>query len=320
MPRDGRKLYAMIHFRTLGSIDLRGDDGRDFSDLLSRPKRVALLAYLAIEYSGRYCRRDALFGVFWPEQDAASARNALSQALHVLRRSLGADAIVNRGQEEVGVDAALLRCDAAAVRGLIADERFEEAADLYAGDLMPGFFVSDAPEFERWIEEERSELRRLVATGTWRVVKAKTNSGHLRDAIALGARARAVAPADEVGLRRYLTLLDRTGNRSRALETYDEFARYFAKEFELEPAPETRELVERIKARVSLTEESPDAVVAGKISDVRGAAPRPSAHHADPPKPLGIRPRRGARFAMAVLLAGAGIWLIWEILIGIRSR
>src|ERR1043166_2850612 len=199
----------MISFQTLGSIDLRSDDHVDFSELLNRPKRVALLAYLAIEYAGRFCRRDALFGVFWPEQDTAGARNALSQALHVLRRSLGPDVVVNRGQDEIGVDSKLLRCDAAMVRSLIRDERFEDAADLYAGDLLPGFFVSDAPEFERWLEAERSELRRLVATGTWRVVKAKTSTGHLRDAIALGAKARAVAPADEVGLRRYLALLDR---------------------------------------------------------------------------------------------------------------
>ena len=34
-----------------------------------------------------------------------------------------------------------------------------EALELYRGPFLPGFFVADAPEFERWMEEERARLR-----------------------------------------------------------------------------------------------------------------------------------------------------------------
>jgi hypothetical protein len=30
---------------------------------------------------------------------------------------------------------------------------------LYRGDLLDGFFMSDAPEFEHWLDGERERLR-----------------------------------------------------------------------------------------------------------------------------------------------------------------
>ena len=39
-------------------------------------------------------------------------------------------------------------------------DRLEQAAGEYAGPFLDGFHVSDAPEFERWLEEERAELAR----------------------------------------------------------------------------------------------------------------------------------------------------------------
>ena len=38
----------MIRLRTLGPLDLRGSDGEELRTILAQPKRVALLAYLAL--------------------------------------------------------------------------------------------------------------------------------------------------------------------------------------------------------------------------------------------------------------------------------
>src|SRR5829696_5475382 len=48
----------------------------------------ALLAYLAVE-ADRPHRRDALAGLFWPDQLDQTAHNSLRQALATLRRALG---------------------------------------------------------------------------------------------------------------------------------------------------------------------------------------------------------------------------------------
>lgn len=277
----------MIRFQTLGSLDLRNGDSASYRELLGQHKRVALLAYLSIEYAGRFCRRDTLLGIFWPELETTSARNALSQALHVLRRVLGADVIVGRGQEEVGVDASRLDCDAAEFRRLAETGEHERAFATFTGDLLPGFFVSDAPEFERWLDDERASLRDLATAAAWSLSDRSAAAGRLRDAIDWANRARDLAPSDEPGLRRLLTLLDRAGNRAGALEAYDAFRQHLESELELEPSPETRALVARITSRKEMahadaTRESGERILAGRISGDGPAAHAISAHESSP--------------------------------------
>ena len=91
----------MIRLQTLGSLDLRAADGRSLHEILRQPKRLALLAYLAIEKPGQFHRRDHLLGLFWPEQDLKGGRAALTQSVHKLRQALGKDVIVNRGGRAV---------------------------------------------------------------------------------------------------------------------------------------------------------------------------------------------------------------------------
>ena len=113
----------MAHLRTLGAVDLRDADGRELRAVLAQPKRFALLAYLAAAAPAGFHRRDALLALFWPELDAAHARDALNTALAFLRRSLGSGVVVSRGAEEVAVDPGALWCDAAAFLRAIAAGR-----------------------------------------------------------------------------------------------------------------------------------------------------------------------------------------------------
>src|SRR2546425_1045836 len=92
----------MIEFRLLGTLHLTDAEGREVTSLLTRPRRLALLAYLAAATPRGLHRRDSLLALFWPELDQEHARAALRQALHVVRDALGADVIVTRGDEEVG--------------------------------------------------------------------------------------------------------------------------------------------------------------------------------------------------------------------------
>ena len=153
----------MIRLRLLGGIDLRDGDGREIRPLLAQPKRLALLAYLAAAYPRGAHRRDTLLGLFWPELDQEHGRNALSQALRVLRRALGDKALTSRGAEELAVDAELVWCDAAAFGEALGEERLEEALQLYRGDLLPSFFVEASSGFEEWLERERVRLRAQAA-------------------------------------------------------------------------------------------------------------------------------------------------------------
>jgi DNA-binding SARP family transcriptional activator len=188
----------MILLRLFGTVELRTDDERALRSVVVQPKRLALLAYLAAA-SGGHHRRDTLLGVFWPELDTERARGALNKAVHYLRRSLGERVLVSGGDEVLSLDRGQLWCDSVAFEQSLEAGRPAEALEHYRGDLMQGFFLSDAPEFERWLEQEREQCRRRAAAAAWTLAGSAEADGNLVGAVEWGRRACAIAGDDEVG-------------------------------------------------------------------------------------------------------------------------
>ena len=240
----------MIQLRTLGGVDLRGPDGHEIRSVLVRPKRLALLVYLAQASPRGFHRRDRLLALFWPEHDQARARNALSQALHVLRRGLGEGVLVNRADDEVGLAPGALQCDAAAFEAALERGQLGEALELYRGDLMEGFFPDDtSPDFEHWLEAERARLRRLAVQAALALTSEDLAGGNLALALPWSRRALALAPYDETAMRSHLEVLDRSGDVPAALRAFEQFAARLAAELELEPSPELLAYVEGLRSR-----------------------------------------------------------------------
>ena len=157
----------MVNLRLLGRIDLTDPSGEEITSLLSQPKRMAVLAYLALAARGSYLRRDVLMALFWTESDTSRARNALNQVLHALRKELGEEVLLTRGKQELGLNAEHFECDVWSFRDAIREQRPGAALGLYGGPLLPGFHVEGSGEFERWLEEERERLRESAAGAAW---------------------------------------------------------------------------------------------------------------------------------------------------------
>ena len=147
----------------------------------STDKACALLAYLAVE-SDRPQRRDALVGLFWPDQPQQKARQSLRQALSDLRKAIsdGDDVpflLVSRKALQFNPD-----CDhwldVAALTALVKDcqthrhrrlgiclpclRRMERLVALYRGPFLEQFFLSDSDTFEEWAVLKREWLQREV--------------------------------------------------------------------------------------------------------------------------------------------------------------
>lgn len=235
-----------IRLSLLGGVDLRAADGTEIQAVVRQPKRLALLAYLLLAAEGRWLRRDALLGLFWPELDESHARAALRRALHYLRRELGAETLPGRGEEELGVDRERIWCDVLAFRDALRSGHRDAALALYGGDLLEGMYVAGAPEVERWVDNLRGALRREAAEAAWSLVE------HLPDrALELAGRAVALAPDDETGVRRYMTLLEAEGQLAQALHVYEQFGDALRRELDLAPSPETRQVAERLRAALT---------------------------------------------------------------------
>ncbi len=239
----------MIEFRMLGTLSLTTADGREAGSLLSQPRRLALLAYLAAATPRGPHRRDTLLALFWPELDQEHARAALRQSLHVLRSALGADAMVSRGDEEIGLDFDRVWCDVTAFDRAVDGGEFGQALDFYRGNLLEGFFISDAPEFERWLESERARFAGAAARTARALAQSCERDGDLSTAVQWARRAVELAPNDEGLLRQLIAVLDRNGDRAGALQAYEEFAQRLDAEYEAEPAAGTKALLAAVRAR-----------------------------------------------------------------------
>jgi DNA-binding SARP family transcriptional activator/TolB-like protein len=241
----------MLEFRTLGKLDLWGEDGRRIESVLPHSKRLSLLAYLCVSHPPRLHRRDTLIALFWPELDVSHARGALRQELSRLRHALGRDVILGEGSEAVGVDAARLWCDAAAFEAALHAGELSSALGLFGGEFLPGLHV-DGGEFDRWLDDARDSLRRRAVDAARRLSAEAELAGDLARAVDSARRLTELAPYDETGWQRLITLLDLCGDRAGALTAYDELAARLKAELELEPSPETQALSERIRSRVEV--------------------------------------------------------------------
>jgi TolB-like protein/DNA-binding SARP family transcriptional activator len=240
----------MIELHTLGALELTSADSKAVGGVLAQPRRAALLCYLALATPRGFHRRDTLFALFWPEYDADAARHALRQSIYFLRRALGTDAIVSRGDEELALAPDQVRCDVWAFDAAVEEGRPADALALYRGELLAGFHISAAPDFERWLDEERSRLRQRAGEAGWALAAARERAGDAAGAAAAARRAAALFPTDETAVRRLILLLESVGDRVAAVRAYEAFAWKLEGEYELEPSAETREVAARIRAEL----------------------------------------------------------------------
>jgi TolB-like protein/DNA-binding SARP family transcriptional activator len=302
---------GMFELALLGRLDLRDAAGTEVQQLLGRPKLVALLAYLAAARPYGFHRRDRIVAVFWPEQDQQRARNALRQAVHHLRAALGPDVLRTRGDEELAVDHAIVRCDVISFADLLAAGQTVEALELVQGDLLPAFHLSDVREFERWLDEEREHVRRQAASAARKLADVEEADGDLAGAAHWIRRALQLAPYEEESLSLLLGLLDRTGDRAGAVREYEAFARRLDQDLGVEPAPETQALLDSVRTRNEVVTAS-----AGRAAVT--PEPPPATGETDPPiareQPQAPTPPSRSRIlaiAVAAIAVAAVSWALW---------
>ena len=293
---------------TLGSTALVEDTPSGPRHIEIQQKRLALLIFLARSAPGRFVRRDILLAYFWPDTDEHHGRAVLRQALSAFRKHLGPGMLVTRGEDEIGLAADGLACDATDFEEACRAGAYEAACMRYQGDFLAGFHARGvAPEFEQWVDAERDRLRRLAGDGMWRLAMQLEASDQAHDAMTWARRAVGMQPEDEPGVVRLISLLDRLGDRSGALAAYAALEGRLADEFAAQPGPETRAVLQAILQRTSLAPllqasepNAPALPVSAPVSGAGDCAAADSvAHVAPPPQPDAMQ------FRQPVLIAGA---------------
>lgn len=329
----------MFHLRLFGGASLEREDGSPLTGRAAQRQRLALLARLACAPASGVSREKVL-ALLWPESDTERARNRLNVSIYELRKALGDDAIVSRG-DDVRLNADVVRADVAEFDAALGRGDHEAAAALYRGPFLDGLFVADAPEFERWSDAERDRLAGAYARALEALAEAAERRRDFQGAAELWRKRAAHDPYDSRVAMCLMRALDAGGNRAGALQHASLHERLLQEEVGLRSPSPVAALAEQLRsepmhAEPPATRRSPPTSVefspvggtAGVLVQTEspsGASVAPSVAHTEeampssarPPLavPVGAAPRRMVRVAAVMLAATVTVaaigWALW---------
>ena len=262
---------AELHLYLLGPPEVRLGDM-----VLSFPTRktLALLVYLALE--GRQLPREHLASLFWPESTSersyASLRNTLLHLQNALRCAsnqlqnafLSATHLALALNPEAGITIdlhtverayTLARADRSnrvEIERDASPPALQAASELYRGDFMVGFSLSDAPDFDDWASNQREVWRRRLGLIFDRFSEIQYAQGDFISTAESASRWITLDPLNESAYRRKMRAHFAAGQRGQALETYELCRAVLMDELAIEPAPDTAALAERIRTQQPL--------------------------------------------------------------------
>ena len=213
-------------------------------------KVLALFIYLVVE--GGMHSRESLMALLWPESEPPKAAATLRVTLTRLRRSLqpaGERLLTEAGS--VGFDAGdAVELDtdwlAAAIRPETSPSELAHILERDRGEFLDGFSLPDAPAFDTWAATHREACQRQVETVYDHLTRHYLDSRVSRGAVETAVRWVGRAPLSEKAYRRLMAAQALDGDRTAALQTYDQCRAMLEKEFGIEPERATVLLAERI--------------------------------------------------------------------------
>jgi DNA-binding SARP family transcriptional activator len=257
-----------LRLSLLGAAEATGD-GRPI--VFRTKKALALLAYLAVDPGPH--PRERLADLLWPEVDVVDARASLRTALNYMRRALGpsADEVITATHESLGVrpgapvdlDVQALahaqhraRCSHGDIRG----HQIEAAVDRIRGPFLAGMLVPDAPDFEAWIESQRTYWSGVESELLDRLATRQMVERGPAAAISTLERWTSLNPDEEPAWQRLVEAHLRTQDVAGARRAWSAYRRAMA-ELDAEPSHHMATLHDQILDRQAKHRSGPAATV-----------------------------------------------------------
>jgi adenylate cyclase len=234
----------LLRFRALGKPVVDGPGGPVGGSAAQR-RPLALLALLA-SAGERGISRDKIVAYLWPEIPSDRAAHRLTQVLYSVRKDLGVDDLF-LGSSDLRLNSAAISNDVGDFLTALADRKLERAVELYGGPFLDGFYLSDAAEFERWVEAERSELARRFGGAVEELAEQERAKGEDAAAARWWGRLAEADPLDARVALRYMEALARGGDRVGALRFARSHEARLKEEFDAAPEPAVRAAAERLR-------------------------------------------------------------------------
>jgi DNA-binding SARP family transcriptional activator len=217
---------------------------------LDSGKAQALLCYLAV--NGRSHSRHALANLLWGELPESDARRNLRGVLLKLRQQLepylqiSHQAVALNPEAPVWLDTAVFNQTIHANARQVTD--WQTAVQLYRGEFLQEFYIRQAPEFDNWLQAQRSWLHNQAINAHQDGASILLAQGSYAEGIRVARRLLVLEPTREASHRLLMELLASTGQRTAALQQFEQCQQLLTAELGVDVSAETAVLFEQIRS------------------------------------------------------------------------
>jgi predicted ATPase/DNA-binding SARP family transcriptional activator len=291
-PRGSGSAESSVRIRLLGGFDVEVDGQVIPASAWRLRKASELLKVLAIT-PGHRLQREQAMEQLWPDRPADAALNNLHQALRVARAALsvtheagqrilvlrdGVLSLCPNGELWVDAEAFASAVREATVASGLADHL--AARDLYRGELLPDDRYAD------WAEAPREAVAQDYLTLLTRLAQLLEREGNREAATETLRELLQHDRADESAHRSLMRLYAVDDQRRMALRQYERLRAALARELEVEPSEESRQLYREIlQGRIRPAPPS----IAASAATSRGVGPGSPADQLESNRPLAHR-------------------------------
>lgn len=295
--------------RTFGTLTLAGPNAAPVLGTHGHHRRrLALLAVLAAAGEKGWSR-DQLLLFFWPDSSQTRARHSLDQLLYALRSSIG-DGLFS-GSDPVRLNPAVITSDIGAFTEAIEQGELERAVEQYQGSFLDGFHLDGAPEFERWVDEERARRTGIYADALHRLAQRAEAAQDHAMAVRWWRKLADVDPVSATGAAGLIRSLMNAGDHAAALQYAERYEALVAQELGTSVGPAVAALVAEVRADAlteSVTIVKTPALAATDSTDPR--LPNGKTARQRPPAPSAHRSSRYWQLGLTALVLGTAAWFV----------
>ena len=180
---------SRYHLSVLGKPGITDSAGHAVDLPIGKP--LALFSFLALEI--KFASRDELCEMFWPDSTRGRAQASLRQAVWLLRKVLGPEALPGEG-DFLGPAGEHISTDVERVESLLSAGMVLEASELWRGDPFSELSLPDAPEWSRWTDEIRSRYEWRLEESLWVEGQSLRKAGDTKEALRWFRRGVAIRP------------------------------------------------------------------------------------------------------------------------------
>lgn len=236
----------MLRLATFGGVSLRPAGGNSGAEEKSLPRRGLAVLVLLAAGPASGVSRDVVVAYLWPESDGDRARGALRQTIFALRRDLSrADLLL--GGPDLTLNPAALTSDVRELHIARAAGDLERVVELHAGPFLDGFHLPGVPEFEHWVDRQRTEYAAWAATALESLARGAGMRGDYAAAAEWWRRLVAADPLNTRVVLESMLAQAASGNAAGALRQGQEHEELLNRELGTRPDRALTELVARIR-------------------------------------------------------------------------